>query len=694
MDTFSECRQISVLIDGGEYDSARARVIQLLENTRGAAETDRALLNHLIRSVGLYPYVAPSDATWDDRFAVEAFKSDVGLQEPVALHIEQAKLLDELLTGASVAVSAPTSFGKSFVIDAFIATRRPDKVLVIVPTIALMDETRRRLQRKFSHTHRVVTGDVEGLESYPFILVCPQERAVGLASRINDLDLLVVDEFYKASSDFDRDRSATLVRAIIKFSSVAKQRYFLAPNVSSLVDGPLTAGMKFIKLDFNTVLLKTESFVEEIRGEERKKVEVLRRILDAVEGQTLIYAGTYSQVDVVASLLRKWARPSGSSLLKDFARWLRENYGAEWKLPELVSLGVGVHNGQLHRPLSQIQVRLFEELNGLQTLISTSSIIEGVNTSAQNVVLWSAKNGAGRITDFDYRNIAGRSGRMFRHFVGNVYVLDQPPPAADTQLSLVLPDCLLGLPDVESLSVTAEQETQRDSFRGDLAAVMPASDVSDLLSGRQLQSSDTALIRLIAQRIAESPSSFRATRFLLADDPEKWITPLYRILDFAPAQWDAPHRSVVAVVKVLASNWGATVPDMLKQLADEEVGVEKFFKLERLVSYRLASLVSDFNAIHAKIVPDRGFDVSPFAAKLSNAFLPAVVSSLEEYGLPRMMCRIFQNIGLVNFEDTQLTVEAALQILRDNEQELLSWSTFGEFERYLLRYFFDGIRSS
>ncbi|TOJ55382.1 hypothetical protein CGI36_24620, partial [Vibrio parahaemolyticus] len=77
----------------------------------------------------------------------------------------------------------------------------------------------------------------------------------------------------------------------------------------------------------------------------------------------------------------------------------------------------------------QIQVRLFEEEHGLKNLVSTSSIIEGVNTSAENVVLWSNLSGRGRarINDFSYKNIIGRGGRMFRHFIGKIYILEKPP---------------------------------------------------------------------------------------------------------------------------------------------------------------------------------------------------------------------------------------------------------------------------
>ncbi|WP_341466368.1 DEAD/DEAH box helicase, partial [Pseudomonas viridiflava] len=75
----------------------------------------------------------------------ESFKVDTGAPELVTLHREQSLLLSKLLSGKSVAVSAPTSFGKSFLIDSFISIKKPKKIAIIVPTIALTDETRRRL---------------------------------------------------------------------------------------------------------------------------------------------------------------------------------------------------------------------------------------------------------------------------------------------------------------------------------------------------------------------------------------------------------------------------------------------------------------------------------------------------------------------------------------------------------------------
>lgn len=59
--------------------------------------------------------------------------------------------------------------------------------------------------------------------------------------------------------------------------------------------------------------------------------------------------------------------------------------------------------------------------------ICTSTLIEGVNTSAKNVILFDKDKGGQPIDFFDYKNIAGRSGRMRKHYIGNVIRFENQP---------------------------------------------------------------------------------------------------------------------------------------------------------------------------------------------------------------------------------------------------------------------------
>lgn len=157
---FEECAQINALIENSNKAEARSMVINLLDKLRRDGNEYTPLINHVIREVGLFPYIDPKTALWEDQVVVEAFKANVGDETPVTLHSAQSHVLKRLLLGDNIAVSAPTSFGKSFIVDAFIAIRQPENVVMIVPTIALADETRRRIEHKFSHKYKIITTTV------------------------------------------------------------------------------------------------------------------------------------------------------------------------------------------------------------------------------------------------------------------------------------------------------------------------------------------------------------------------------------------------------------------------------------------------------------------------------------------------------------------------------------------------------
>ncbi len=392
MEIFKECAVINDLLQDGKGNEARNNLIRLLDYHEREGIAYSPLVNHLVRESGLFPYLDPETASWQDRFAYESFKVNIGQDIPVTLHSEQSLVLKHLLDGTNLAVSAPTSFGKSLIIDAYIAIRKPTNVLILVPTIALTDETRRRLHGKFSAQYKIVTtAEVELGERN--ILIFPQERAIHYCDKLKSLDLLVVDEFYKASQDFDPERSPALLKAMMKLGAIAAQRYYLAPNISRLNENPFTKDMLFLPLDFNTVFLEKHEMFKDIKKDVQKKGEALVEILGRKRTKSLVYAGSYSNVTRVSNLLLEKKAELGIALLSRFSNWLAKNYDPNWILTMLVKRGVGIHTGQLHRSLSQIQVKLFEEEEGLETLVSTSSIIEGVNTSAENVIVWSNKNG-------------------------------------------------------------------------------------------------------------------------------------------------------------------------------------------------------------------------------------------------------------------------------------------------------------
>jgi len=696
MEAFEQCRCINTLMESGDEHSARDELIKLLHELKMSNTSYSPLVNHLIRRAGLYPYLDLNSSSWQDRLIHEAFKVDVGESENITLHREQSFLLRKLLDGQNVAVSAPTSFGKSFVIDSFISIKQPKNIAIIVPTIALTDETRRRLQLKFGAKYKIITSADQSLAKEN-ILIFPPERAIQYAEKLETLDILIIDEFYKASYALDKERSPALLKAILRLSKLSKQRYFLAPNISSIKDNVFTKGMEFFHLDFNTVFLRKYDLHQEINGDEIKKSEALLKVLSETSGKTLIYAGTYSNINRVTTLLISDTPRTSSRLLEDFSEWLAKNYDPNWPLTQLVKHGAGIHNGQLHRSLSQLQIRLFEETEGLQQIVSTSSIIEGVNTSAQNVVLWSNRSGKGtaKITDFSYKNIIGRGGRMLRHFVGNIYIFDKPPTEAVTDLRLSVPDELLGATNEEDFQadLTAEQIAKIVAYKEELVGLVGDDGYKFIRDSNSIQTTHSGVIKDIVTDIYNNPGSWNGLKYLNSERPDDWDRLLYKILRLQPGVWGASYTNVVEFIKILSGNWLYSIPELLSQMEPLDIGVDDFFKLERTVTFRLPGLLGDICTLQEKFLGIPANDISPFIAKVSSAFLPKVVYQLEEYGLPRSISKKIHRSGMHNFEDEMLDIHATIDKLSEQKMQILTdFSKKGDrFELYILEYFYAGI---
>lgn len=702
IDTFSECSEINDFLRAGSEREARNKLIQLVDYHFRYNIAHPPCLNQLIRDTGLYPYLDEDTASWQERFLSEAFKVDAGDKEECILHREQSDVLRRLLDGESIAVSAPTSFGKSFIVDAFIATKRPTNAMIIVPTIALMDEVRRRLHRKFGHQYKVITTTGATL-SAKNLFVFPQERAVAYADVLEFLDILVVDEFYKASAEFDENRSPALLRAILKLGRISKQRYYLAPNISSLADNPITKGMEFIdKLDFNTVFLEEHPLYRELKSEEEKG-DKLVELISENQQKTLVYAASYREVDKVVELLSSKLPHSKRDRTREFSDWLIESYGSDWALNQSVLHGVGIHNGQIHRSITQIQLRLFDLTDGgLDVIVSTSSLIEGVNTAAESVILW--KNGTGGprggsrpggppLDSFMFKNIIGRGGRMFKYFVGKIYLLEAPPADQEQQLRIELPDSILGgIDEVEHKdSLSSEQVSKIIYYRERMSELLGADGHSQLFGkSGTLQVTDSDLILEITEKMVSNGSDWNGLAYLNSPYPQKWDRILYLLINMRPGGWDIKYGDFVKFVKVLSNSWKLSLPNLLERMPNE-VDVNKFFKLERNVTYKLATLLHDVNELQ-KVIFRNGVDVGPFVHRLSHAFLPPAVYQLEEYGLPRMISRKIHLSQMFDFEHERGEVYEVFNALnRIGRDKILGIERLSRFEKEVVDYFFDGI---
>lgn len=689
---FEECAQINALIENSNKAEARSMVINLLDKLRRDGNEYTPLINHVIREVGLFPYIDPKTALWEDQVVVEAFKANVGDETPVTLHSAQSHVLKRLLLGDNIAVSAPTSFGKSFIVDAFIAIRQPENVVMIVPTIALADETRRRIEHKFSHKYKIITT-TDATITERNIFIFPQERSFAYLDKLEKIDMLIVDEFYKASSMFDDDRSSSLLSAIIELGRISRQKYYIAPNIHKIADNVFTQGMQFMRLtDFKTVITKAAKIYEKRRSDENVdefKKNNLVNILQNNTAKTLVYAGSYNSINKVSTILADNLPYKETSLLRDFNDWLKVNYGDSFSLCQLSERGIGIHNGKMHRSLSQIQVKLFECTEGLDTIISTSSIIEGVNTQAEQVIVWSNKNGLHKFDYFTYRNIIGRAGRMFKYFVGKVYLLEEPPVQENTTLTIDFPDEVAESLDSEDpgIEINQEQNNHIKEYEEFMMNALGAENFRQIRKLSIFKSCDPRILKSLIEKLKANPNWPRGYAALAATNTYNWREP---VLDVVSLLGDNMARLIKIAIWKMPDNWTRSIAEVYSELSD--ISYEDLFSAERYLSYNLCSTLSVINILKKSFDPTSP-DISLFIGRAANAFLPKLVYQLEEYGLPRMISRKIQNSGLINLEDDSVEISEIIKQFNNigREKVIQGLNNLLPFDKFIINYFYDGI---
>jgi DEAD/DEAH box helicase/Helicase conserved C-terminal domain len=407
------------------HNEGRDLVIRALAMSDEFPKQDRDVLTSLVRSVGLFPYMTPqlAGADLDDYLAYELHRAD-HMDGGIIFHSLQAKIFHQLMSGANVVLSASTSVGKSLVIDALVASGIYRKVVVIVPTIALIDEMRRRLLRRFGGRCAIVTHPTQEAEPDNLnVYVLTQERVLQRTD-LADTDFFVVDEFYKVNltGETDSDRAVDLNLAFHKLARPGAQFYLLGPNIQA-IKGLEAYEYHFIPSEFSTVAVDVVNFNLPTHGEERnlKLIELCR----TVDGPTIIYCQSPASAARVATLMAESDFPA-SEAAGSAVEWMAERYHTEWSVCKALAHGIGVHHGGVPRALQQYFIRLFNERK-INYLICTSTIIEGVNTVAKNVIIYDRRRSKNVLDHFTYKNIEGRAGRMREYFIGRVFVLESVP---------------------------------------------------------------------------------------------------------------------------------------------------------------------------------------------------------------------------------------------------------------------------
>ncbi len=165
--------------------------------------------------------------------------------------------------------------------------------------------------------------------------------------------------------------------------------------------------------------------------------------------------------------------PSQSQLA--LAELARESVHKQYVLASCLIRGVGFHYANIPTNLRLAIETAFVD-GDLDFMVCTSTLLQGVNTPAQNIFMYAPEKGSNKpISPVDFWNLAGRAGRLRREFQGNIFLIDyddwKTKPLDGPRAIEITPATKASISDTEQLLETILDASEtREESRPELAS--------------------------------------------------------------------------------------------------------------------------------------------------------------------------------------------------------------------------------
>ncbi|PIT41625.1 helicase-related protein [Snodgrassella alvi] len=401
------------------------------------------------------------------------YESTLHVDENLKIHRYQKEILNQFSPDKKnrYFLSATTSFGKTFLVYEIIRKLEYKNIALIFPTIALLSENFQKLisssEYKYFNKFSIHTlSDVPILGEYNLFIYTP-ERYLSFIDKHKhiSLDFVFIDEIYKIDNEYlidsenkENERDTAYRITLHEILSKARDILLVGPYIEFPEKEDTTINQsfniflnenKFEKINFNKYeivskkIILLENGVNEISDNIKitfenldKDINKLHKVISAllhISENVLLYTkGTTTAENTIKKILNLEPLVNSKNLstqLKKFIQHLEKNFNIRdkdnntWILINALKNRIGIHHGRIPKYIQKEIVELFNQ-GSLNVLISTTTITEGVNTSAKNLVVLSHYKGKKVLKSFDAKNIVGRAGRFLHHYSGRVLILD------------------------------------------------------------------------------------------------------------------------------------------------------------------------------------------------------------------------------------------------------------------------------
>lgn len=404
--------------------------------------------------VALHHGLHPVSAVIGNNFPEDDHRSDSFIRQIVGSYVDTFRDQGIVLTEQQEAlrtfvqseyehssvIVAPTSYGKSELIIKSVNDNPHSKIVILVPSKALLAQTKKRLiYADIEGLGKVISHPemyVEGRNDRAFVLT--QER---LSRLLNDHPLLSFDMVFvdEAHNLLQNDRRSELLATMLCILGARNKKTsfkFLTPflcdelNVRVRFLDMIPTGFRideyikserFYLRDFRPnkgdgKLKLYDHFLNvwlDIDGKYQNCFELIRR---ESLNKNIIYGNKKKSIEAFAVGLAATLKPVDCPLIARACDELEDAFDKRYRLISCLRKGVMYHHGSIPDTIRLYLENLFSASEKMRYLVCNSTLLEGVNLPIERLFIFDYTKGQSNLTSSQFKNLIGRVNRFSEVF--------------------------------------------------------------------------------------------------------------------------------------------------------------------------------------------------------------------------------------------------------------------------------------
>lgn len=346
---------------------------------------------------------------------------------------------------------APTSYGKSEIIIDKVLANIDKKICVIVPSKALLSQTKRRLlNAQNTNVQRIITHPemYKGTET-SFVSVLTQERLLRLLQKNPNikLDLVLIDEAHNLFGEKEDDNRSILLAQVIIILKKRNENTILN-FFSPFISNPENLKIKQTNYDITSQnsqeFIKTEKYFICDLSEDNGELEIFDQFSNNFINTGVLYKNVFELLNFEKSNkniiylnrpmhIEEFAidltQKSNIDLsVEEIEKTISDYIHPDYNLIKCIKKGIVYHHGGMPEIIRLFVEHIFSKRKDLEFIITSSTLLEGVNIPAEKIFLLSTKKGKNtNLSISQFKNLIGRVNRFSEIFNlenGNLKLLE------------------------------------------------------------------------------------------------------------------------------------------------------------------------------------------------------------------------------------------------------------------------------